>query len=330
MRPTVSVVLAAYNATWCIERALDSVMCQTAPVAEVVLCDDGSTDGTPELVERRYGMRVRVLRLPHRNAAAARSEGLAAARADWLAFMDADDWWEPNKIERQLGFIESHPDIAWISSDGDFLSAEGVLRPSWLSDYFDTVEDRVGDLFPLLVPRCFPLMSSSMVRRDAYVAVGGMDPTIAYSHDYELWLRVSARYPAALMADRLVHYWYHEGSLSRRMEARHRDDLEVMRRVAAGRMREDAPMQRLAAVRASALAFDIAILCMREGRMDEARGLFRAAAAAGPASRRAFARAGALLPGFALPLARRMSWLKDGVAGARERKDKLPTGGGAA
>ncbi len=329
MRPTVSVVLAVYDAAWCIERALDSVMSQTAPLAEVIVCDDGSTDGTAELVERRYGMRARVLRLPHRNAAAARAEGLAVARSDWLAFMDADDWWEPEKNERQLAFLETHPGVAWLSSDGDLRSDEGVLRESWLSEYFSPVTEMVGDLYAPLLMRCFPLVSSCMVRRDVYEAVGGLDTTLVYSHDYELWLRIAAHHPAGLVPERLVHYWSHPGQLSRRMENRHREDLEIMRRVAAGGQRVDAATRRTGALRAAALAFEVGLVCLRDGRAAEARRMFRGAAAAGPLSRRAFATLGALLPGAALPAVRRMAWLKGSVAGARERKGSLTAGGRA-
>ncbi len=330
MKPTVSVVLAVYDAAWCIERALDSVMEQTSPVREVLVCDDGSTDGTPDRVERRYGMRVRVLRLPHRNAAAARAEGLAAARGDWLAFLDADDWWEPVKVERQLAFVERHPDVAWLSSDGILQAEDGVVRDSWLSDYFAPVSDRYGDLFPALLARCFPLMSSSLVRREAYDEVGGIDSTLACSHDYDLWLRLCAKHPAGLQAERLVHYWTHPGQLSRRMEERHREDLDIMRRAAAGRLRDDAATRRAGRARAASLAFDLGLLCLREERGSEARDLFRAATSTGPLPRRAFALAGSLLPGFAVPAVRRMQWLKGGVAGARERRGTIDVGGRSA
>jgi glycosyltransferase involved in cell wall biosynthesis len=330
LRPTISVVLAAYNAGWCIERGLDSVMAQTAPALEVLVCDDGSTDGTAELVERRYGMRVQVLRLPHRNASAARADGLSRARGDWLALLDADDWWEPAKLDHQLAFVQQHPELAWVSSDGDFRSDEGVLRDSWLSDYFAPVTERTGDLFPLLVRRCFPLLSSSLVRRDAYAAVGGLDPTIPHSYDYDLCLRLAARYPCGVLAERLVHYWSHPGQLSRSMEARHREDLAIMRRIANGELRDDADARAAGRARAAALAFDLGLICLREGRASEARELFRAAAASGPVPRRAFALAGSLLPGFAVPAVRRLGWLKGGVAGARERKRVLPASGEAA
>jgi glycosyltransferase involved in cell wall biosynthesis len=327
-RPTVSIVLTVYNATWCVARALDSVAAQTEAPLEVLVCDDGSTDGTPDFVERRYGPPVRVLRLPHRNASATRRVGLAEAKGDWLAFMDADDWWEPNKLARQLDVIVANPGVRFISSDGTFVSEAGVIRDSWLSDYFDPVRDVIGDIFPLLVHRCFPLMSSCMTERAAYHEAGGMDPDLVYSHDYDLWMRIASRHPAALLGDRLIHYWSHPGSLSRRFEARHRDDLVLMERVARGELRDEPTVRALGARRASGLAFDIAVACLRDGRVAEARGMFARAGRAGPWPRRVLATAGRVAPGFLMRPLGRMGWLKTLVARVRTRPGTIPSAGG--
>ena len=326
-RRTVSVVLTVYNATWCIERALDSLMAQTVPPDEILVCDDGSTDGTPELVERRYGDGVTVLRLPHRNAAATRGVGLARARSDWLAFMDADDTWRPAKNERQLDFVSRHPDVRWCGTDGEYVTDTEVLRDSWLSDYFLEVRDMTGDLMPALVQRCFPLMSSMLVDREAYHAVGGINPDIVYSHDYDLWLRLSARYPGAQMADRLVKYWSSPNALSKRVEARYRDDLAILRRVAAGELRRDPQIVSAARVRVAAHAFDLGVLCLRTDRVAEGRRLLADAAAAGPWSRRVFAMLGRALPAGWIPALMRSSWLKSRVSRARAPVVRMDTGG---
>lgn len=326
-RPTVSVVLAVYNAAWCIERALDSAVAQTRTVDEIIVCDDGSTDGTADLVERKYGARVRVLRLPHANAAAARVAGLSEARSRWLAFLDADDWWENDKIERQLAFLEAHPEVRWLTSDGAYVSDEGVLRDSWMAGYFEPVRELVGDLFPALVRRCFPLMSSMMVDRDAYRAVGGMDRTIVYSHDYDLWLRLGARFPGAVMTDKLVKYWWHPNQLSRRVESRYRDDLMLLERVAAGKLREDRAVIDLARLRVAAHRFDLGLWALRAGRHAEARQFMLGALGAGPPHRRLFALAAALLPAPVVPFVMRMTWAKSVAQRARAPVGTIPGGG---
>jgi hypothetical protein len=319
----VSVVIGVYNGAWCIERALDSVMAQTAPPAEVLVCDDGSTDGTPDLVERRYGDRVTVLRLPHRNAASVRREGFARATGRWLAVLDADDWWEPRKLELQAGFAARHPEVRWIATDGAFVSEDGVERESWLSDYFHPVRELHGDLFGALLRRCFPLTSSMLVDRECYEAVGGMNGEIIYSHDYDLWLRLAARWPGGVLPERLVTYWTQPGTLSGNIEGRHRDDLGILERIAHGELRADPAVRRTAAERAAAKAFQIGVLCLRTGRSEEGRALLRRAAGAGPLSLRSLAVAGSVLPDLAIPLLMRLQFARSLVMGVRDGAEDL-------
>jgi hypothetical protein len=315
-----SAVLTVYNASWCIEQALESVLAQTHPVHEVLVCDDGSTDGTPDLVERRFGAAVRVLRLPHRNASATRRIGLDQATGDWLALLDADDLWRPGKLERQAAFLARHPEVRWVSTDGRYVSKQEVLRESWLEAYFDPVRDMVGDLMPPLVERCFPLMSSMLVERDAYHAVGGLDPSMVYSHDYDLWLRLAARFPGGVMTERLIDYFSGPDTLSRRYEARHRDDLLLMRRLTEGAPLTTEPLRRRAAERAAAIEFDLALACLRTGRSHEARSRLQSAFAHGPLQRRLVAAGGSILPDWALARLMKSRWVKTAVERARPRK----------
>ncbi|MEO7866110.1 MAG: glycosyltransferase, partial [Candidatus Eisenbacteria bacterium] len=305
MRPSVTVVLTVYNAAWCVERAIDSVLAQTVPPSEIIICDDGSEDGTPDLIERRYGMRVTVRRLPHQNAAAARRYGLAEARGDWLAFLDADDWWQHDKLEQQLDYLQRHPEVKWLSTDGPYVSEAGIERESWLSDYFDPVRELNGDLFPVLLQRCFPLMSSMLVEHEAYDAVGGLDGSIVYSHDYDLWLRLASRYPGAVLAQKLVSYWTHPGALSKRYEMRYRDDLMLMQRIARGELRGEPELKAAASKRAASHAFDLGLMCLRSGRSAEGRAFLRQALGDGPAVRRAAAALGSVLPDGLVPLVKR-------------------------
>jgi hypothetical protein len=322
--PTVSVVLTCYNAAWCVERALDSVFAQTHQADEVLVTDDGSTDDTVERIRARYGDAVTVHRLPHAGLTPSRRAGVAAARGAWIALLDADDVWMPEKLERQLDFLARHAEVRWLSTDGVYRSAEGVIRDSWLSDYFDPVTEMQGDLLPALVERCFPLLSSSLVCANAYRDVGGFDPSIPYSQDYDLWLRLAARYPGAVLAQPLVTYWSGPAQLSRRFEERYRDDLRLMEKVARGELRRDRTLQRVAARKVSTFEFELAVTCARSGRMREARvRLGRVARLGGPLSRRVLALCGALAPRLTMPHLMRSVWVKD--AGRRSRRKRIRT-----
>jgi glycosyltransferase involved in cell wall biosynthesis len=315
----ISAVLTCYNAAWCIERSIDSVLAQNRPADEILVSDDGSTDDTVPLIERRYGDRVRILKLPHRGLTPSRRAAVDAASGNWIALLDADDEWLPQRLEAQVATLERHPELRWVSSDGVFVSDTAVLRESWLADYFDPVRDTVGDLYPTLVKRCWPLVSSSLFEARAYHDVGGFDVDMVWSQDYDLWLRLAARFPAAMLSDRLIRYYSSPGQLSRRIEERYRDDLKLMRRVADGTLRRDAPLQRIAAGRAAALEFDLGVMCLRSGRTKEGRvRLMRAAAAPGPLRRRALALVGAVVPGWSLRRLMHSTWVKGTVKGARE------------
>jgi len=313
----VSVVVPAWNPGPRIEVALDSALAQTRAADEILVCDDGSDDGTPERVERRFAAAVTVLRLPHRNASAARRAGVRRSRGDWIAFLDADDVWRPGKLARQVAFLEAHPLVRWLTADGRYVADGTVLRESWLADYFAPACEMCGDLLAPLLERCFPLTSATLVAREAYDAVGGLDPALAHSHDYDLWLRVAARYPGAVMAESLVDYHCGPETLSRDLERRHRDDLTIMRRVARDGLGRGRRVRRVAAARAAALEFELALLAVRAGRVGEARPRLWRSAGHGPWRRRLVAVGGALLPARAVGSLARSRLLKGAVRQGR-------------
>src|SRR5690348_3025712 len=100
----ISVIIPAYNAANCIQRAIDSALAQTLPPREVIVVDDGSTDETPRLVVS-YGERVHLIQQSNAGPGAARNRAVRASRGEWLAMLDADDSWLPQKLERQLAYI---------------------------------------------------------------------------------------------------------------------------------------------------------------------------------------------------------------------------------
>ena len=207
---TVAVVVPTFNRADLVVRALSSVARQTRLPDEVVLVDDGSTDKTAEQVEGRFP-EVRVLRQANRGVSAARNLGIRSTSAEWLAFLDSDDEWLPEKLERQLSALESQPDHRICHTD-----------EIWIRNGNRVLQRRVhqkhgGWIFRHCLPLCAISPSSVLVRRDLLEEVGLFDEQLAVCEDYDLWLRICCRFPVLLVNECLVvKYGGHADQLSRR------------------------------------------------------------------------------------------------------------------
>lgn len=126
MSPRFSVVIPAFNAAATLARAIESVRRQSWPAHEIIVVDDGSTDATPEIA-RQFGDSVRLIRQPNRGVAAARNAGAAAAGGDWLAFLDADDWYAPDRIRLHAGWIAEDGRLDFLTGDYEYRDAAGGL-----------------------------------------------------------------------------------------------------------------------------------------------------------------------------------------------------------
>lgn len=189
--PLVSVVIPVYNGQRHLRQALDSVFAQTYPSLEVIAVNDGSTDGSAEILAG-YGDRLVVIDQANAGVGAARNAGIAGARGELVAFLDQDDWWQPEKIERQVAL---------------FLADEGLgLVHTNVAHYDEATAAFVGPLDPaarpeLLVDNCYPRLlldnqiynSSVVVRRRVLDQVGPCDLSIRGNtvQDYDLWLRIA-------------------------------------------------------------------------------------------------------------------------------------------
>lgn len=200
---TVSVVIPAWNVAVYIARAIDSALAQTRDPDEIIVVDDGSTDGTAEVV-RGYGDRVRYLHQPQTGAAEARNRGIAEASGRWVAFLDADDQWLPDKLARQMDLLARNPDIVWsysnyllrhTDSDRQTLSHTSRQAIDLLAgrDYFD-------DYLAAYAAGAPNSMTTMIVRRDILLAVGMFEVGRKWAQDADLALRIAYRNPK-------VAYW---------------------------------------------------------------------------------------------------------------------------
>ena len=195
---TVSVVMPAYNAQEHIRRAIDSVLAQTKKVDEIIVIDDGSTDDTAEIVSS-YGSKVQLIRQQNAGPAAARNAGIKAARSEWIAFLDADDEWLAEKIERQSSLLMRNGKLAWCSSNFIYCKcnedhrydrhtleeAEKLLGgKEYFEDYFSAFADGIAGYTGVM-----------MVRKDVLEEVGFFPVDVTSSEDTDTWWRIAYEYP---------------------------------------------------------------------------------------------------------------------------------------
>jgi glycosyltransferase involved in cell wall biosynthesis len=262
----VSVVIPARDVRAYVVNAIDSVLAQTLPAAEVVVVDDGSTDGTAEAILANYGhhREVRVVRGHFGSAGAARNAGWRIASHAWVAFLDADDIWYPEKLAEAAEAIRAFPMAGWFFSDGTFQSLDGAERKSWLSAYADLPQPYIGHPVAELLEVNFILMSSVIVRRALLESLGGFDPRMTHAEDVDLWIRLAMRAPVTAVEKPLVHYQHRQGSLTRQIERRLMGDVDLYHRLAV-EPRLPQALRRRARHREAMAYFKLAFAALRTG-----------------------------------------------------------------
>ena len=221
----VSALIPVFNGGRFLTLAIDSALAQAGVTIEIIVVDDGSTDETPALLAG-YGDRLVVVRQTNRGLAAARNAGLARARGDVVAFLDADDSWEPEKSREQLAYLEAHPACGLVSCDAFLMNAEGERGALILGDR--AKELPAGHCLEALFMGNFVLLPGAMVRRATLEAVGGFDETVPGVEDYDLWLRVAAVAEIGVLPRPLASYRSWAGQMSRNRVRQTRGEARVL------------------------------------------------------------------------------------------------------
>jgi glycosyltransferase involved in cell wall biosynthesis len=211
-RPSIGVIIPAYNAEQTLGRALDSVLCQTRPPDEILLIDDFSSDSTADLARTYVDRGVKVLRLDERRgAAAARNAGIEASRGDWVAFLDADDEWLPRKLEKQAAAIASHPDASLVFCASEEFSACGDS----LGDTFRGLPVEIGqNAWKALLGCNFVATPTVLAPRELLLELGGFDETLKVAEDQDMWIRLALSGLLAYVPETLVKVYVQPASLS--------------------------------------------------------------------------------------------------------------------
>ncbi len=196
--PTVSVIIPTYNRRALLTEAIDSVLRQTFQDFELVVVDDGSTDGTRDAVISFDDPRVRYLFQTNAGVAAARNWGVASSRAPLIAFLDSDDTWMPEKLRVQVDYLERNPHISLCQTEEVWVRDGRRVNPA------EKHRKHSGWIFRECVPLCIVSPSAVMMRREAFGALGGFDESLRACEDYDLWLRAALRYEIHTLPEALV------------------------------------------------------------------------------------------------------------------------------
>lgn len=224
---TVSVIIPTYNRADLLGQAIDSVLAQTYAASEIIVADDGSSDNTSQVVEK-FGAQVRYVALPHRGQiGATRNGGLHVATGEFIAFLDSDDLFLPNKLSLQVPALAENPDVALVYSDGRFF----VDDPGYGTGYvLYGLPSPSGWVLPELLRGNFLAPPAILVRRSCLDKIGLFreDPELNAVEDYSLWTRLAAAYPFLYVPGVVTAIRRHPESISRDTATLRRRVLRVL------------------------------------------------------------------------------------------------------
>jgi glycosyltransferase involved in cell wall biosynthesis len=230
MEKLVSIVIPTYNRCRYLVEAVECVLAQTYEPIEVIVVDDGSTDGTAAAMERFVG-RAQYLTQENQGPSAARNLGIGHSTGEYIAFLDSDDLWAPTKVEKQVAILERSPQVGVVFCEAlrlDCQTGETRARP--------VGAEMRGDLRRKLLRRnCITgSASAAMVRRACFEKVGVFDEALRSAEDWDMWIRLSRECHFDFVPERLVTLRNHGGNLHKKIELMHDHQRRVLERAFEG------------------------------------------------------------------------------------------------
>jgi glycosyltransferase involved in cell wall biosynthesis len=220
--PKVSVVIPTFNYAQYVTYAVQSVLNQSVSDFEIILVDDGSTDNT-QAVLAPFQPHIRYIYQDNRGLAAARNTGIRAAAGEYIAFLDSDDWWLPTKLERQVALLDRRDELGLVYCDFCWQYDEtGTVVRSPQRGWF-----RSGFVFADLLVQNFIQTPTPIVRSQVFNAVGLFDESLPAREDWDMWLRIAARFEIAFVDEVLAIYRFHSRNMSRNYRLTYKCELQV-------------------------------------------------------------------------------------------------------
>jgi glycosyltransferase involved in cell wall biosynthesis len=226
MSSLISCIIPVYNGERYLAEAIESILKQSYKPIEIIVVDDGSTDGTA-VIASRYGKQVCYMRQPNAGTAAARNLGLSAAAGDFVAFLDADDLWHPEKLARQMARFRARPDLGYCVAH---------VQNFWIPELIEEEKRFRDHRMSMALPGY--VTGTLLARRDCFQTLGHFNAAIQHADDTEWFLRANERGAAMeLMADVLLYRRLHYGNLSRVQASNSRDQYLQLLKAALDRRR---------------------------------------------------------------------------------------------
>ena len=194
---SISVIIPVYNRCNLIDRAIKSVLEQTRRPDEIIVIDDGSTDGTDKIIINSYPDII-LLKQKNRGVSCARNNGIKNAKGTWITLLDSDDEWLPEKLDKQLNALQDNSSSKICHTDEIWVRNGVRVNPMKKHRKYG------GNIYKYCLPLCVISPSSVMIHKDIFKDVGLFDENLPVCEDYDLWLRICSRYPVLYLRKKLI------------------------------------------------------------------------------------------------------------------------------
>ena len=209
----ISVIIPTYNRKSFLKRSVDSVLKQTLKPHEIIIVDDGSSDGTSSMIKESYPA-INLIRQENKGVSAARNIGIRSSSGDWVCFLDSDDEWKKNKLKSQQLAITQNPNYVFCHSNEEWIRNGKKINQK------KKHKKHGGDIFKKCLDMCRISPSSVMIYKKVFDDIGFFNEKLIVCEDYELWLRICAHYKVLFVDEPLIiKYGGHEGQLSNSFES---------------------------------------------------------------------------------------------------------------
>ena len=204
----ISVVIPTYNRVELLKRSIDSVINQTIKPFEIIIVDDGSNDGTEVMVKKKYDS-LKLIKQKNKGASAARNSGIKASSGEWICFLDSDDEWKNNKLEKQITFVANNSDYKFFHSNEIWIKNGKRINQKKKHKKYG------GDIFKKCLDMCRISPSSVLINKNIFEEIGFFNENLVVCEDYELWLRICDKYKVFFIDEPLIiKYGGHQDQLS--------------------------------------------------------------------------------------------------------------------